>query len=52
MAKIGRDYPYFKWHTNAGYGTTEHRYQIQLHGITKHHRKSFEPVKTFIQNNN
>ena len=52
MVKIGRDYPYFKWHKNAGYGTIEHRHQIQLRGITQHHRKSFEPIKTFIQNNN
>ena len=52
MAKIGRNYPYFKWHKNAGYGTIEHREQIQRRGITKYHRKSFEPIKTFIQNNN
>ena len=51
MVKIGRDYPYFKWHKNAGYGTIEHRHQIQLRGITQHHRKSFKPIKTFIQNN-
>ena len=51
MTKIGKNYPYFKWHKNAGYGTAEHRHQIQLHGITQHHRKSFEPIKTFIQNN-
>ncbi len=52
MAIIGRNYPHFKWHTNAGYGTIEHQLQIELKGITHHHRKSFEPIKTFIQNNN
>ena len=51
MAIIGRNYPHFKWHTNSGYGTAEHRHQIELKGITKHHRKSFEPIKTFIQYN-
>ena len=51
LTKLGKNYPYFKWHRNAGYGTAEHRHQIQLHGITRHHRKSFEPIKTFIQNN-
>ena len=52
MSKIGRDYPYYKWHANAGYGTAEHLQKIQLYGITQHHRKSFEPIKNFIQNNN
>ena len=51
MARIGRNYPHFRWHNNAGYGTFEHRHQIKLKGITHHHRKSFEPIKTFIQNN-
>ena len=51
MAKIGRDYPSFNWHANAGYGTAEHQHQIKIRGITQHHRKSFEPIKTFIQNN-
>jgi len=52
MAKIGKNYPFFKWQSNAGYGTSEHINQIKIHGITPHHRKSFEPIKTFIQNNN
>ena len=51
MTMIGKNYPYYKWHSNAGYGTAEHRFQIQLKGITQHHRRSFEPIKTFIQNN-
>ena len=51
MAKIGINYPYFKWEKNSGYGTVEHISQIKLRGITKHHRKSFNPTKTFIQSN-
>ena len=51
MMKIGRKFPYFNWNSNAGYGTAEHLQQIQLRGISNYHRKSFNPIKTFIHNN-
>tara|TARA_B100001123_G_C15197437_1_gene981913 strand:- start:77 stop:712 length:636 start_codon:yes stop_codon:yes gene_type:complete len=51
MIKIGKNFPYFKWEKNSGYGTIEHMNQIQLRGITKHHRRTFRPIKNFIQNN-
>jgi ribonuclease HII len=54
MAKVVRDkymldlstkYPEYAWHKNFGYGTKEHLAAISLHGICKHHRKSFSPIK-------
>tara|TARA_B110000196_G_scaffold298906_1_gene291098 strand:- start:342 stop:968 length:627 start_codon:yes stop_codon:yes gene_type:complete len=57
IAKIHRDrymkflsnkYPSYHWSSNAGYGTTKHIKEIQLKGITPHHRKSFEPIKSLI----
>ena len=52
MRLIGSKYPDFKWHKNAGYGTSEHYNLLKLNRITKYHRKSFEPIKSFIQNKN
>ena len=51
MAKIDKQYPHFNWNSNAGYGTAEHLKKIQQKGISIHHRKSFNPIKSFIHNN-
>ena len=59
MAKIHRDrymkflsfqFPDYGWSSNAGYGTKKHIEQIYKKGITIHHRKSFEPIKSLIHN--
>lgn len=41
MKELHTQYPLYKWHINKGYPTQAHREAISLHGITKHHRKSF-----------
>ena len=57
IAKIHRDrymqflsnkHPSYNWSSNAGYGTKKHIEAINLKGITIHHRKSFEPIKSLI----
>ena len=57
IAKIHRDrymrylslqHPHYNWEKNAGYGTKKHIEQIHKNGITDHHRKSFEPIKSLI----
>ena len=59
IAKIHRDrymnflsyeYPSYGWSANAGYGTKKHIEEIKKKGITIHHRKSFEPIKSLIHN--
>ena len=59
IAKIHRDrymrylsllYPNYDWTSNAGYGTKKHINEIYTKGITIHHRKSFEPIKSLIHN--
>jgi ribonuclease HII len=57
IAKIHRDrymkflsnkHPSYDWSSNVGYGTKKHIEQIHTKGITIHHRKSFEPIKSLI----
>jgi ribonuclease HII len=59
IAKIHRDrymqflsfsFPDYDWSNNAGYGTKNHIKQIYKKGITIHHRKSFQPIKSLIHN--
>ncbi len=49
MHKISEEYPYYAWVKNSGYPTEEHRQAILKHGISEHHRKSFSPVRAYIE---
>ncbi|MCE7886112.1 MAG: ribonuclease HII [Alphaproteobacteria bacterium PRO2] len=58
IAKVHRDrmltemamtHPHYGWERNVGYPTTEHLEAIDRHGITDHHRKTFAPVRNFIE---
>jgi ribonuclease HII len=60
VAKVARDqlmkelsviFPAYGFQKNKGYGTKEHIEAIQEYGITPFHRKSFAPVKDFIEPN-
>ena len=51
MQKLAKSFPQYGWEKNMGYGTIKHINGIRLTGITKFHRKTFRPVKKFIQNN-
>ncbi len=42
MESLAEKHPEYYWHTNVGYPTKAHRQAIQDHGITTHHRKSFQ----------
>ena len=48
MRYLSLQHPLYDWDKNAGYGTKKHIEQIHKKGITAHHRKSFEPVKSLI----
>ena len=41
MRNLHNDFPHYKWITNKGYGTREHRQAIALHGPSPYHRRSF-----------
>ena len=51
MKKLSKSFPQYGWEKNMGYGTIKHMNGIKLTGVTKFHRKTFKPVKKFIQNN-
>jgi ribonuclease HII len=44
MERLGRRYPGYFWHTNAGYSTPAHMRALQELGVTRHHRVGFAPV--------
>ena len=48
MRRLSFFYPQYAWGKNVGYGTKLHIEQIYKKGITDHHRKSFEPIKSLI----
>ena len=48
MQYLSLQHPLYDWDKNAGYGTKKHIEQIHKNGITDHHRKSFEPIKSLI----
>ncbi len=41
MRQLHKEFPYYNWKRNKGYGTEEHRNAIEKHGLCKYHRKSF-----------
>lgn len=53
MCDYAKQYPYYAWEQNKGYGTQKHIEAIKIYGITPLHRKSFLknilPAKEEIQ---
>ena len=48
MLNLSKEYSNYLWERNSGYGTKKHIEAIKLHGITKHHRKSFAPIHKML----
>lgn len=51
MKDLHARFPHYKWNTNKGYGTDEHRQAISQHGLSPYHRKTFQwraPVKATL----
>ena len=47
MNELAKEFPYYFWERNAGYGTKIHLEAIKKHGISIHHRRSFAPIKIY-----
>ncbi len=41
MTRLAGEFPHYGWERNAAYPTTAHREAIEKHGVTAHHRLSF-----------
>lgn len=42
MRKLDKEYPQYGWAKNKGYPTPDHRAAIAAHGVTPHHRHTFQ----------
>lgn len=49
MKEYAEQYPGYGLAKNMGYGTKEHLQGIETHGVLHIHRKSFSPIKEYIQ---
>ena len=48
MCDLAKQYPYYGFEKNAGYGTKAHIEGLRLHGVTPLHRRSYRPIKEFL----
>ena len=48
MQRLAVRYPAYGWERNAGYATREHRAAIRAHGLTPHHRRSFQALQVLL----
>ena len=48
MTNLAVRYPEYGWDRNAGYATREHRDAIRAHGLTPHHRKSWQALQVLL----
>lgn len=49
MKQIGAEHPEYGFERHAGYGTKQHQEALASHGITKHHRRSFRPIRELLE---
>lgn len=48
MRDLAKEFPYYGWEKNAGYGTKAHQDGLKAHGVCVHHRKSYAPIKRLL----
>ena len=51
MRELAQKYPYYDFKNNKGYPTKKHIEAIKEHGITSLHRKTYGPVKEYLERN-
>ena len=48
ITKLSKKFSRYFWDKNAGYGTKNHLSAIKKFGVTKHHRKTFQPMHNIL----
>lgn len=48
MQDLSHEYPEYGWESNFGYGTQKHQEALAKHGITRHHRSSYKPIRKLL----
>ncbi|WP_274309437.1 ribonuclease HII [Solibacillus daqui] len=49
MEVLDQEFPQYGFAQHAGYGTKQHVEALEKYGPTIHHRKTFEPIKSMIE---
>ena len=49
MSKLALKYPVYGWESNVGYGAKRHRDAMAVQGVTAHHRRSFAPLRQWLE---
>lgn len=49
MIELHNEYPMYDFKSNMGYGTKKHMEQLQIHGVSPYHRRSFAPVRAAMK---
>jgi len=48
VTKMSKKFSGYFWYKNSGYGTKDHISAIKKFGVTKHHRKKFQPIYNIL----
>ena len=48
VSKMSKKFKKYFWDKNSGYGTKDHIKAIKKFGITKYHRRTFQPVHNIL----
>ncbi len=49
MSDLALEFPAYGFDQHVGYGTPLHVAALKLHGVTKHHRRSYKPIQALLQ---
>ena len=50
LCEIAKEFPEYEFEKHKGYGTREHVEAIRTYGVCPLHRKSFEPIRSILNN--